>query len=241
MSFCRPSTRPYTEKSSMRSLFKKPSSSLLQRIQRGCAALAAVIFSNTAVAGIVFDVNEVGPDVVATVSGSFATLPNHFALADYNQSYRWWSGRARIAIVPDSPPQMRIYRWKTGGEFPTFGTATFSWETSDANTSTVNTAMQIDGALTTVGFCLDVGYSLGEAISGTITWTGKNYSNLRFDPGTYTGTLENDETITVNINAAPVPEPSTGALAAFVLGGTALGVARRRRKQEAAATTEQAV
>jgi hypothetical protein len=41
--------------------------------------------------------------------------------------------------------------------------------------------------------------------------------------------------------AAPVPEPSTGALAALVLGGTALGVARRRRKQEAAATTEQAV
>jgi hypothetical protein len=41
--------------------------------------------------------------------------------------------------------------------------------------------------------------------------------------------------------AAPVPEPSTGALAALVLGGAALGVARRRRKQEAAATTEQAV
>lgn len=41
--------------------------------------------------------------------------------------------------------------------------------------------------------------------------------------------------------AAPVPEPSTGALAALVLGGTALGVARRRRKQAAAASTEQAV
>jgi hypothetical protein len=41
--------------------------------------------------------------------------------------------------------------------------------------------------------------------------------------------------------AAPVPEPSTGALAALVLGGAALGVARRRRKQEAAATSEQAV
>lgn len=40
---------------------------------------------------------------------------------------------------------------------------------------------------------------------------------------------------------APVPEPSTGALAALVLGGTAVGVARRRRKKIAPATTEQAV
>lgn len=38
-----------------------------------------------------------------------------------------------------------------------------------------------------------------------------------------------------------VPEPSTGALAALVLGGTALGVARRRRKKIAPATTEPAV
>jgi hypothetical protein len=225
----------------MRSFFKKPSSSLLQRIQRGCAALAALIFSNIAVAGIVFDVNEVGPDVVATVSGSFASLPTHFAVLSRGQRYRWLSGAAQITIAPDSPPSMNMYRWKTGGEFPTFGTATQFWQTFDANTSTVNTAMQIDGVLPTVAFSLDSGYNVGEEISGTVTWTGKSYSNLRFDPGTYLGTLENDETITLNINAAPVPEPSTGALAALVLGGTALGVARRRRKQGAAATREQAV
>jgi hypothetical protein len=41
--------------------------------------------------------------------------------------------------------------------------------------------------------------------------------------------------------AAPVPEPSTGALAALVLGGTALGVARRKRQKAAAATTKPAV
>jgi len=41
--------------------------------------------------------------------------------------------------------------------------------------------------------------------------------------------------------AAPVPEPSAGALAALVLGGTALGIARRKRQKAAAATTQQAV
>jgi hypothetical protein len=226
----------------MRSFFKKPSSSLLQRIQRGCAALAALIFSNIAVAGIVFDVNEVGPDVVATVSGSFASLPTSLGQSSTSGAQMYWvSGWSRTYIYPVASTKMSVYGWATGGQLPTYGNKTTTSGVAP-DTSTVNTAMQIDGVfITTGGFRLDQDYILGDAITGTLTWTGKDYSNLGFDPGTYVGTLTNGETITLNINAAPVPEPSTGALAAFVLGGTALGVARRRRKQAAAATSEQAV
>jgi len=68
-----------------------------------------------------------------------------------------------------------------------------------------------------------------------VTWDGTNFE---IKSAAYESTL--NAPILAGA-AAPVPEPSTGALAALVLGGTALGVARRRRKQEAAATSEQAV
>jgi len=67
-----------------------------------------------------------------------------------------------------------------------------------------------------------------------VTWDGTNFQLLS---GAYESTLNTP----ILAGATAVPEPTTGALAALVLGGTALGVARRRRQKAAAATTEQAV
>ena len=69
------------------------------------------------------------------------------------------------------------------------------------------------------------------------TWTSST-NTFQLLSGAYESTVN---TPILAGAAAPVPEPTTGALAALVLGGTALGVARRRRQKAAAATTEQAV
>jgi len=84
-----------------------------------------------------------------------------------------------------------------------------------------------------MGFRVESGsnYNLGWI---EVTWDGTNFE---IKSAAYESTLNTP--ILAGVTA--VPEPSTGALAALVLGGTALGVARRRRKREAADTAEQAV
>ncbi|MGA0901209.1 MAG: PEP-CTERM sorting domain-containing protein [Luteolibacter sp.] len=64
-----------------------------------------------------------------------------------------------------------------------------------------------------------------------VTWDGTNFEII-------SAAYESTPDTPILAGATAVPEPST--LAALVLGGTAL-VARRRRKQEAADTAEQAV
>lgn len=222
----------------MRGFFNNFSHRILQRIRGGCVAFAALTCSTSAVAGLVIDVNQVGSDVVATVSGSFASLPTRVAVAaTNNSSFRFTSGWARVYNYPTANQTLSVYNWDAGGAFPIYGTNESSF-VAIPDSSTVNTAMQIDGRFSPA-FRLAETYTLGDDISGQVTWNNEDYSTLLFNPGTYVGTLENGETITMNINA--VPEPGSGALAGLALAGAVLGVARRRRKQIAAATVEQAV
>lgn len=78
-----------------------------------------------------------------------------------------------------------------------------------------------------------VGYSSGDPLSFSATFNGSTMASLGMTPGTYQWTLPSD-TVTLNVGAAVVPEPTTYiAMAGFA--GLGVFVWRRRRAKAKAA------
>jgi hypothetical protein len=111
------------------------------------------------------------------------------------------------------------------------GTGVFGNPTS----STGDTFGFSSGSLVFRNVFLPLSYTSGAPLSGQTTWSGETLVSLGATPGTYqwnTSYNGEDDTITLNINTAAVPEPSSLAiLATFtaMLGGVSW--LRRRRKQ----------
>jgi len=70
------------------------------------------------------------------------------------------------------------------------------------------------------------GYISGSPLSGTATFGNKTFADIGITPDTYTWTLTNNDSVTLNINVSTVPEPSTYALLCISLG--VVGYARKK-------------
>jgi hypothetical protein len=181
----------------------------------GASGLALLATTQT-YADIVFNINQVGPDVVVTGSGS----------ANLNDLTLDWTGGEYSEMLP-SVAVLVIGRWATAEEQmrdrysgvitgpSAFGTGVHTWPTSSSGDH-----FGIWGAWSYLN--VPYGYTSGSPLSGSSTWESTTISDLGLDVGTYTwtwGSGANADSFTLNV--AAVPEP--GQLA--VMGLMSLGVA----------------
>ena len=181
------------------------------------AALACL--PHAAKADIVLNIQEQGPDVVAVFSGSI-NLTNALS-----------GGSVSGSSTLMAPTNMQFYSFSdsakvygvTGISRPLFGTGGVTVGTSRTGDSFG--FMPIGPYLI---FYVPNGYVSSNPLSGTATWANATLASLGITSGTYSITGVNN-TVTINA-AAPVPEPSTYAMA---LAGLACGgyTMFRRRKR----------
>ena len=187
-----------------------------------CLFLAVPTFCRAA---ITIYMEEVGSNVVATLSGAINSLPG---------APTGSGGLGSFNGLRPSGPTMSFAFTQVPGVFPVvqvnYYTATAypsnlgssSTTLLQANSSTASTTMMFRN-LTTGNIMIDQSYVLGTAVTGTLTWNNKTLSSMGVATGSYVWGWSTDS-ITLNV----VPEPSSLSLVALGLGG--LIAWNRRRK-----------
>jgi len=161
----------------------------------------------TSRAGVIINMEQIGPNVIATGGGSIDTTNLTFIGVTYNSAWVWAGASAAVVggheIVPED-----VYRGITGPS--SFGSGIQFFATSGSG----------DGFGVVADTVLDLpsDYISGSLLSATSTWSGSSFSSLGLTPGSYTwtwGTGAHADSFTLNIGV-PVPEHTTLTMALFV-------------------------
>ena len=178
-------------------------------------ALGFLACTGTAQAAAVMSFEQVGADVVGTLSGSL-DLTGMTSAGLYT------------AANPYIDPSQGVFGTGAGGAYQDGYLQQVSGAAFGAGGPTVATATSGDAVFLWglgTNLWLPDGYASGDALSGTVTFGGSSFTSLGVDPGDHVFTLASGDTLTVSFNTT-VPEP--GDLALVALGLSALGLARRR-------------
>jgi hypothetical protein len=196
------------------------------------AGVVSIAIPNTTQAGLTFDLQEVGSDVVLTfVSGGSINLTG----LSYIQTTSSLNGTVNpLGGFSDffKAGSGSFDSWQDGsGGF----TGPSSFGTGFGGSGSSNTGGTVgfgaNSSFNNVSFMLPNGYTSGSPINSTSTTTflGQSLSTLGATAGTYVWTLTNTDTVTLNVIAAsPVPEAS-GSVAGIGLAMAGLYQLRRRK------------
>jgi hypothetical protein len=182
--------------------------------------LAVVVLGQSAQAGILITINQVGPDVVATGSGSIDLTGLTFLTTESAGHSGTAPNVADILLGPPNVTMIDDYTGVTGpGSFGPGGGTNSSSGSGDL--------FGVAGAFNIIA--VPHNYVSLTALSATDTFSGKTFSSLGLNPGTYTytwGTGGPTHTLTVQVG---VPEPATlvGAATGLVV---AAAIAWRRHQ-----------
>jgi hypothetical protein len=204
----------------------------------GLLAVALAFSPGQARADLIFTMQEVGPDVVLTGSGTVNT-------AGLSKTGNGWTGTAEVqagmATLVTATPTGGFtgtfgdwYKAITGGPF-NFGSGGLIGGTSATGSDAFG--LYGNSIIHDQGLYLPWGYVSGTPLSGKVTFSGQTFASLGVTPGTYTwtwGTGANADSAVLQIGptSPAVPEPS--GLALLGAGAVALvGCARWRRRGRA--------
>jgi hypothetical protein len=175
-------------------------------------------------AAYVVTLNQVGSNVVATGSGSLDLSGLNFVGG--NTAPAQIESHFGLIFTGSSSPEPDLYTGITGPA--SFGSGSPPTRASSGSGDLVG--------INAVGHDVFVpaGYVSGSALLDSSTYDNQTFNSLGVTPGTYTWTWEPpgaaaDDSFTLVIPAAAVPEPSSVLLLALPLGLVVLLAASRRR------------
>jgi hypothetical protein len=173
-------------------------------------------------AAVVWSFDQVGADVVGTLSGSLnLTDATPYTYPEYDEDF--------TAIGPDAAiaygDQGIAYHYLLSSGPMSFGSGGLTYATG-----VTGSVFGLDGGA--LLFYVPVGYVNNSSLSGTITFANATISGLGITPGDYVYSFPGD-TITLEFAATPLP----ATLPLFVTGLGVMGLLgwRRKRKAQAAA------
>jgi hypothetical protein len=187
------------------------------------AAGGAGLLAPPARAEFIISIQQSGPNVVVTGSGTINTT-DLYHLSSSSQSAIIAPYIGYVAVGPSSGVSDDPYI-AVGGTAPVFGTGGYSFPSSGSG----DIAGFGPGGAGSSDIFVPLGYVSGAALSDTTTYSSATFASLGLTPGTYTdswGSGAGADSIVLQVGASsPVPEPS-GALL-LVLPLAALGFVAR--------------
>ena len=213
---------------------------------RAAAVACAALVSSMSFAGVTIDINQVGSDVVATVSGSFDTTgistfetgsgsfysifaPNdgNFGFSNTAGSTEWINWSIYQDNFPPAYPAPFFGNGSNAGNVPALANST-----SGVGTLYLQANGLSSPGLNEARLRLPVSYVSNGPINGTTTWSNKSYASMGIaSSGTWSWRTENTSPGEVLFRINAVPEPAV--CASGVIAAVTLGAWLRRRSAKA--------
>jgi hypothetical protein len=200
----------------------------LANLHIAAAALGVALIATPAHAALIIDIDQVGSDVVATMSGSIdmTDLVNTNQPSGNVGTGFMESGGDFLSMQSASVGNGNIFAGITGPA--TFGTDT----TAASASSSTGGSFDLEFAAEPLFFLPD-SYVSGNSLSGTDTWAGTTLAALGLTPGAsydYTwGSGAHADSLVINIEPTSQSVPEPVSMAMFAAGLMTLGLIRRRR------------
>jgi PEP-CTERM motif len=209
----------------------------MNRLGWALGAIAAITVmapaAGPANASVLIDITQSAGNVDVTATGSLDLTSATF---DHVQPYSTGiiPGGSNWYVALGTTPGMDWYRL-TSVTLP-FGTST-NFFTSSSTSGDAFSIWGFAGGTPLVG--VSTGYTSGTPISADMVLAGETIAGMTLIPGTYKFTIPND-TITLIIAGATVPEPASWAMMLIGVGGIGAAMRDARRKQFGAAAAPRA-
>jgi hypothetical protein len=184
------------------------------------AASAALALPAATPAAITINVDQVGTSVVVTGSGTFNTA-GLSVYATNLQGQPVINPASGIIAVGKSAP-ITIFTSLSG---PSLGTLQGPITASSSAGDVFGFSRYLGGVY------LPNTYQSGAQLSGSATYLNASFKTLGLTAGQYVYRAVNNDSVTVNIGAAAVPEPATWAM--MLIGFGAVGYSLRARRKTA--------